>query len=84
MLLCDRFTHAPNIVVPPAEAAEQYATAFRPVVEQHPGIICYPTTGIGDTIEARYGHVELLDDMGLVRAGFETVPVGEMIDEASA
>jgi 3-keto-5-aminohexanoate cleavage enzyme len=63
-------THAPNIVVPPAEAAEQYATAFRPVVEQHPGVICYPTTGIGPTIEDRYGHVELLDDMGLVRAGF--------------
>ena len=63
-------THAPNIAVPPAEAAEQYATAFRPVVETFPGIICYPTTGIGRTIEERYGHVELLDDMGLVRAGF--------------
>jgi uncharacterized protein (DUF849 family) len=63
-------THAPNIVVPPEEAADQYATAFRPVVEQFPGVICYPTTGIGPTIEARYGHVELLDDMGLVRAGF--------------
>jgi uncharacterized protein (DUF849 family) len=63
-------THAPNIVVPPAAAAEQYAIAYRPVVEQHPGIICYPTTGIGPTIEERYGHVELLDDMGLIRAGF--------------
>jgi uncharacterized protein (DUF849 family) len=63
-------THAPNIVVAPAEAAEQYATAYRPVVEKFPGIICYPTTGVGATIEDRYGHVELLDDMGLVRAGF--------------
>jgi uncharacterized protein (DUF849 family) len=63
-------THAPNIVVPAAEAAEQYAIAYRPVVEKHPGIICYPTTGVGGTIEDRYGHVELLDDMGLVRAGF--------------
>jgi 3-keto-5-aminohexanoate cleavage enzyme len=63
-------THAPNIAVPPTDAAEQYAAAFRPVVEQHPRIICYPTTGIGSTIEARYGHVELLHDMGLVRAGF--------------
>ena len=35
-----------------------------------PGIICYPTTGIGPTIEDRYRHVELLDDMGLIRAGF--------------
>jgi uncharacterized protein (DUF849 family) len=63
-------THAPNIVVPPPEAADQYATAYRPVVEKFPGIICYPTTGVGSTIEDRYGHVELLDDMGLVRAGF--------------
>ena len=37
-------THAPeHRRSPPEEAAEQYATAFRPVVEQHPGIICYPT-----------------------------------------
>jgi 3-keto-5-aminohexanoate cleavage enzyme len=63
-------THAPNIAVSPAEAADQYAATFRPVVERYPGIVCYPTTGIGPTIEDRYGHVELLDDMGLVRAGF--------------
>ena len=30
-------THAPELVVGADEAAEQYATAFRPVVEQHPG-----------------------------------------------
>jgi len=63
-------THAPDLAVPPAAAAEQYAEAFRPVVDAHPGAICYPTTGIGPTIEERYAHVELLDDMGLVRAGF--------------
>jgi uncharacterized protein (DUF849 family) len=63
-------THAPNIAAPPDEATDQYAIAFRPVVEQHPGVVCYPTTGIGATIQDRYGHVELLDDMGLVRAGF--------------
>src|SRR5436189_3715980 len=62
-------THAPNLVVGAAEAAEQYATAFRPVVEQHPGVLCYPTVGFGETIEDRYRHVELLDDMGLVRQG---------------
>jgi 3-keto-5-aminohexanoate cleavage enzyme len=62
-------THAPNLVVDAEEAAEQYAAAFRPVVEQHPGIVCYPTVGFGATVEDRYRHVELLDDMGLVRAG---------------
>jgi 3-keto-5-aminohexanoate cleavage enzyme len=60
-------THAPQLVVGADEAAEQYAAAYRPVVEQHPGIICYPTVGFGDTVEDRYRHVELLDDMGLVR-----------------
>ena len=44
-------THAPNIAVPPDEAADQYAIAFRPVVEQHPGVVCYPTTGIGSKAE---------------------------------
>ncbi|HEY5171524.1 MAG TPA: 3-keto-5-aminohexanoate cleavage protein, partial [Acidimicrobiia bacterium] len=63
-------THAPDIALPPDAAADQYAIAFRPVVEQHPGVVCYPTTGIGATIDERYGHVELLDDMGLIRAGF--------------
>jgi 3-keto-5-aminohexanoate cleavage enzyme len=62
-------THAPNLIVDAEEAAEQYATAFRPVVEKHPGIICYPTVGFGATFEDRYRHVELLDDLGLVRAG---------------
>ena len=62
-------THAPDLVVGAEEAAGQYATAFRPVVEQHPGIVCYPTVGFGETVEDRYRHVELLDDMGLVRQG---------------
>ena len=62
-------THAPNLVVGADEAAEQYATTFRTIVEQHPGIICYPTVGFGDTVADRYRHVELLDDMGLVRQG---------------
>jgi uncharacterized protein (DUF849 family) len=63
-------THAPNMFVAPEEAAEQYAAVYRPVVAQHPGVICYPTTGIGATIEERYRHVELLADERLVRAGF--------------
>ncbi|HTD51110.1 MAG TPA: 3-keto-5-aminohexanoate cleavage protein, partial [Acidimicrobiia bacterium] len=59
-------THAPNLVVDADEAAEQYAAAFTPVVAAHPGIVCYPTVGFGATVEDRYRHVELLDDMGLV------------------
>ena len=62
-------THAPHLVVDAEAAAQQYAAAFRPAVEQHPGVICYPTVGFGDTMEDRYRHVELLDDMGLARQG---------------
>jgi len=62
-------THAPELVVSAEEAAAQYASAFRPVVEQHPGVVCYPTVGFGGTMQDRYRHVELLDDMGLVRQG---------------
>ena len=65
-------THAPDLVVDADAAAEQYADAFRPVVEQHPGVVCYPTVGFGPTIEERYRHVELLDDMGLARQGAST------------
>jgi uncharacterized protein (DUF849 family) len=53
-----------------ARDAEDYAAAYEPVVAQHPGVICYPTTGIGPTIADRYRHVELLADRGLIRAGF--------------
>ena len=63
-------THCANIAAPPEDAAVQYAAEFEPFVAAHPGIVCYPTTGIGATIDDRYRHIELLDDMGLVRAGF--------------
>jgi uncharacterized protein (DUF849 family) len=63
-------THCADMAAPPEVAAAQYAAAFEPVVAAHPGIVCYPTTGIGPTIDDRYRHIELLDDMGLVRAGF--------------
>ena len=63
-------THTHDFTASPEDAAEAYAAAYRPVVDAHPGIICYPTTGFGPTIEQRYRHIELLDDMGLIRAAF--------------
>jgi len=63
-------THCADLAAPPDDAAVQYAAAFHPVVEQRPGVICYPTTGIGKTIDDRYRHVELLAEMGCIRAGF--------------
>jgi len=63
-------THAAGIAVTPEEAAAQYADAYRPVVEAHPGIVCYPTTGFAPTIEERYRHNEILAESGLIRAAF--------------
>jgi uncharacterized protein (DUF849 family) len=63
-------THTEHLAAPPEEAAEEYARAYRPIVDAHPRIICYATTGFGPTIEDRYRHVELLADTGLTRAAF--------------
>jgi uncharacterized protein (DUF849 family) len=63
-------THASNLAAPPEEVTAEYAAAYEPVMTQFPGAICYPTTGIGRTIEDRYRHVELLADRGCIRAGF--------------
>jgi 3-keto-5-aminohexanoate cleavage enzyme len=68
-------THTADMLGPVDDVAGQYAAAYRPVVEAHPGTICYPTTGVGPTIEERYRHVELLADVEtagvrLTRAAF--------------
>jgi uncharacterized protein (DUF849 family) len=68
-------THTADLFAPVDEVAARYAAAYRPVVAAHPGIICYPTTGVGATIAERYEHVELLADVEtagarLTRAAF--------------
>ena len=63
-------THTADMLAPVEDVAAQYADAYRPIVDAHPGVICYATTGVGPTIEDRYRHVELLADTGLTRAAF--------------
>jgi 3-keto-5-aminohexanoate cleavage enzyme len=63
-------THSHDIAAPPTEAAKIYAAAYAPVVAARPDAILYPTTGIGATIEDRYGHVPLLAEQHLIRASF--------------
>ncbi|MDQ1520890.1 MAG: 3-keto-5-aminohexanoate cleavage enzyme, partial [Actinomycetota bacterium] len=63
-------THTHDIFAPPPDAADAYAQAYAPVIDAHPDAILYPTTGIGPTIEVRYGHVPLLAARGLIRASF--------------
>ena len=60
-------THDPTR---PAEAAaELYLEAYRPILAERPDAILYPTIGVGDGIEARYGHHELLAAEGAIRQG---------------
>jgi 3-keto-5-aminohexanoate cleavage enzyme len=52
-----------------ADAAEQYAVAYRLVLAERPDAILYPTMGAGRTIDERYGHHDLLAEEGLIRQG---------------
>jgi uncharacterized protein (DUF849 family) len=70
-------THTEHIAAPVEEVVEEYARAYRPVIDARPGTICYATTGIGATIEERYRHVELLAEQDLTRAAF--VDTGSVI-----
>ncbi len=63
-------THAHDMAATPAEAAAIYAAAYAPVIDARPGAILYPTTGLGPTIDVRYGHVPLLAAQHLIRAAF--------------
>jgi len=63
-------THCADMFVPAEEAAAQYLAAYLPVVEARPGAVLYPTIGLGETVEQRYGHVPILAAAGAIRASF--------------
>ena len=64
-------THTHDLGAPPEDAARR-STRRRtdPSSTRIPASSVIPTTGIGPTIEQRYRHVELLADMGVIRAAF--------------
>lgn len=62
-------THTHDPVRPPEAAAELYLEAYRPVMAERPDAILYPTIGIGDTIEERWGHHERLATERVIRQG---------------
>jgi uncharacterized protein (DUF849 family) len=63
-------THAHDLFVAPEVAADIYSDAYGPVLDARPDAILYPTTGLGETIEVRYGHVPILAERNLIRASF--------------
>jgi uncharacterized protein (DUF849 family) len=62
-------THIDEIVSPPERAAELYLEHFRPVLEAHPDALVYPTLGFGKTVDARFGHIALLAEAGVLSIG---------------
>ena len=52
-----------------AAAAERYLEGYRPVMRARPDAILCPTACMGDTMEGRWLHTELMAESGLVRMG---------------
>jgi uncharacterized protein (DUF849 family) len=63
-------THAHNIGSPAAELTVAYADCYHAVLEERPGTILYPTTGVGTSVADRYAHIVALASEGLIRASF--------------
>ena len=53
-----------------AEAADDYAAAWEPIVEERPDVLWYATGVAADSTEDRLAHHELLADRGLIRMAF--------------
>jgi len=63
-------THIDEIMSPGERAAELYLEHFRPILQERPDALVYPTLGFGDGVEGKYEHVKILhEEMGL-RIGF--------------
>jgi uncharacterized protein (DUF849 family) len=60
-------THAPGL--PPREGAALYLETYRAILAERPDAILYPTTGLGDSFEARYDHHVHLAEAGAIRQG---------------
>jgi uncharacterized protein (DUF849 family) len=63
-------THTGDPAARPEHRTEEYARCYRAVLDERPGTILYPTTGIGATVADRYAHVGMLAAEGLIRASF--------------
>jgi 3-keto-5-aminohexanoate cleavage enzyme len=63
-------THIDEIMSPGERAAELYLEHFRPILQERPDALVYPTLGFADGVEGKYEHVKILkEEMGL-RIGF--------------
>jgi len=53
-----------------AEAVEDYTAAWRPILDERPDALWYPTGVVASSSQERLAHHELLADLGLIRMAF--------------
>jgi len=61
--------HVDVVGVPGDEAADRYLEGWRPVFEQRPDALIYPTTNFGPGVEGAYSHMAPLTERGNLRIG---------------
>ena len=62
-------SHTDNPLLAPEAGGALYLEAYRVILDERPDAILYPTMGVGDTIERRYGHHDVLARAGAIRCG---------------
>ncbi len=62
-------THSDRPQAPPRDAADRYLEAYRPILEQRPDAILYPTVGFGGDRAQRFDHQVHLAEAGAIRQG---------------
>jgi len=59
--------HVDNQTAPGAEIAARQLEGWRVIAAARPGAILYPTIGFGGGAEARFGHIPILAESGLMQ-----------------
>ena len=62
-------THHDRPTAPARASADRYLEAYRPILEQRPDAILYPTVGFGGERDQRFDHQVHLAEAGAIRAG---------------
>ena len=76
--------HVDVVMVPGEESAARYLEGWKPVFEQRPDALLYPTTNFGPGVEGAYSHMAPLAETGLLKIGIidpGSVNFGQLDDD---
>lgn len=76
--------HSDLVMVPGQESADRYFEGWKPVFEERPDALLYPTTNFGPGVEGAYAHMAPLAATGWLRIGIidpGSVNLGGMGDD---